>query len=61
MVADYCKQLYIMHRIRVLEATTIYPDSVMSGIIDSASQNHCKIPHGGTDTEFAGLEQHLEG
>ena len=59
MVADACKQLYIMHRgglfmmerlayrMRVLEATTLYPDSVMSSIIDGASQNHCKIPHGG--------------
>jgi hypothetical protein len=67
------KQLMIMHRggyfmlerieyrKRVRESIIVNPNSVMSCIIDGASQNHCTIPHVGVSAEFQGLEQHIEG
>ena len=73
-VQEACKHLMMMHRgsffmlerleyrRRVQEATQHKPNSVMSTIIDGASQNHCKIPHLGPNVEFSNpLEQHIEG
>jgi hypothetical protein len=72
--ADACKHLMIMHRgglfmlerieyrRRIAEAVLHSPKTVMSSIIDGASQNHCTIPHPGPNVEFAdGLQQHIEG
>ena len=69
-----CKHLMIMHRgglfmlerleyrRRVQEAVSMSPGTIMSSIIDGASQNHCTIPHPGENVEFTkGLEQHIEG
>ena len=73
-VADACKHLMVMHRggffmlermayrLRVAEAVVHRPNSVMSSIIDGASQNHCSLPQAGPSVEFASpLEQHIEG
>ena len=72
--AEACKHLMIMHRgglfmlerieyrRRIAEAVLHSPNTVMSSIIDGASQNHCTIPHPGPNVEFAdGLPQHIEG
>ena len=72
--AEACKHLMIMHRgglfmlerieyrRRIAEAVIHSPNTVMSSIIDGASQNHCTIPHPGPNVEFAdGLPQHIEG
>ena len=69
-----CKHLMIMHRgglfmlerleyrRRIQEAVSMSPNTIMSSIIDGASQNHCTIPHPGENVEFSnGLEQHIEG
>ena len=69
-----CKHLMIMHRgglfmlerleyrRRIQEAVSLSPNTIMSSIIDGASQNHCTIPHPGENVEFSnGLEQHIEG
>jgi len=72
---EACKHLMIMHRgglfmlerveyrRRVAEAVLLNPKTIMSSIIDGASQNHCTIPHtGSANVEFHnGLEQHIEG
>lgn len=51
----------IEYRRRIVEAVIHSPNTVMSSIIDGASQNHCMIPHS-EHVEFAdGLEQHIEG
>ena len=73
-VGQACKHLMIMHRAgffmlerleyrrRVHEAVIYNPTSVMSTIIDGASQNHCTLPHAGPNAQFTnGLEQHIEG
>lgn len=73
-VMEACKHLMIMHRSgmfmlerieyrkKVAEAVHRNPNTVMSCIIDGASQNHCTIPHAGPSVEFKpGLEQHIEG
>lgn len=56
-VAKACKHLMVMHRgglfmlerieyrRRVAEAVIHNPDTVMSSIIDGASQSHCMLPH----------------
>ena len=50
------------YRRRVQEAVSMSPGTIMSSIIDGASQNHCTIPHPGENVEFTkGLEQHIEG
>ena len=72
--AEACKHLMIMHRgglfmlerieyrRRIAEAVLHSPNTVMSSIIDGASQNHCTIPHPCPNVEFAdGLPQHIEG
>ena len=52
----------IEYRRRIAEAVLHSPNTVMSSIIDGASQNHCTIPHPGPNVEFAdGLPQHIEG
>ena len=63
--AEACKHLMIMHRgglfmlerieyrRRIAEAVLHFPNTVMSSIIDGASQNHCTIPHPGPNVEFA--------
>jgi len=52
----------IEYRRRIAEAVIHSPSTVMSSIIDGASQNHCTIPHPGPNVEFAeGLAQHIEG
>ena len=52
----------IEYRRRIAEAVIHSPNTVMSSIIDGASQNHCTIPHPGPNVEFAdGLPQHIEG
>jgi hypothetical protein len=63
--AEACKHLMIMHRgglfmlerieyrRRIAEAVIHSPSTVMSSIIDGASQNHCTIPHPGPNVEFA--------
>ncbi len=52
----------IEYRQRTAEAVIHSPNTVMSSIIDGASQNHCTIPHPGPNVEFyEGLAQHIEG
>ena len=52
----------VEYRRRVAEAVLLNPKSIMSSIIDGASQNHCTIPHtGAANVEFPnGLQQHID-
>jgi hypothetical protein len=40
------------YRRRIQEAVSMSPNTIMSSIIDGASQNHCTIPHPGENVEF---------
>jgi hypothetical protein len=52
----------VEYRRRVAEAVLLNPKSIMSSIIDGASQNHCTIPStGAANVEFPnGLQQHID-